>query len=256
MKEFKKESGYIFGRNPVIEALQAGSAVAKVFLLFGAQGDSARKIFSLAKKNKIQCQQYDKKKFEALERSVCPPGVKSQGVIALMSLIDTITIDELLSSVNKSKGYPFIIALDGITDPQNFGAIARSAECAGASGVIIAERKSAPITPSALKASAGALQYVPVAIAVNMINALEKCKKAGFWIIGTAADAKKLYTADVYDKPVVLLIGSEGDGIGAALKKHCDDFVKIPLAGKITSLNASVSAGIIMFEIIRQRSQM
>lgn len=253
MEKDKKESGYIFGRNPVIEALQSGEGLAKIFITYGAQGDSIRKIYQLAKNSKVPCIQHDKRKFEALERQVCPPGAKSQGIIALTNLIHTLTIPELITKLPDINNNPIIVAMDGITDPHNFGAIARSAECAGAAGIIINERNSAPITPTAIKASAGALKHIPVAVAVNMINAIEKLKEAGFWIIGTDAQADNLYTDPIFDKPVVLLIGSEGEGIGSALRKHCDYLISIPLHGKISSLNASVSAGIMLFEIARQR---
>ncbi len=246
-----EDQDYIYGRNAIFEAINSGKKVSKVFLAFGVQGGAISSIFNLCKKNGIPIVTHDKTKFNALERTVCQRGEKSQGIIALMTLIDTCELEDLLK-ISQTRKYKVLIALDEITDPHNLGAIARSAECSGASGLILPERNSAPITPAAIKASAGALNHLKVAAVGNLANALEKCKEAGFWIVGTDMNTDKIYTENIYDRPIVIVIGSEGKGIRPVIRKQCDYLVKIPMLGKTESLNASVSAGIILFEALKQ----
>ena len=173
-----------------------------------------------------------------------------------MALTRPFKLYSIVELIEKTKNItnPIFVALDEISDPHNFGAIARSAECSGCSGVIITERNSAPITPTAIKISAGALEHIPVAKVTNLQQSLKVLKDNGFWIIGTDADAERVYTDEIYNSPIVIVIGSEGKGMRLILKKDCDFLVKIPLKGKVTSLNASVSAAVILFEIQRQRS--
>lgn len=244
---------YIYGRNPVLEALRSGEEVEKVYLAQGMQGSAVSSIYSAAKKSGTPIVTYDKRKFAFLEKDACPKDSKSQGVIALMKQYKELSLKELIdiSFLNNKK--PIIVALEGINDPHNLGAIARSAEASGVAGIIITERDSSPVTPTAVKASAGALSYIPIVKVSSLINALEKLKEAGFWIFGTDSDGTKLYNDSVYDSPVLIIIGAEGKGVRPSTKKHCDYIVKIPLKGKVNSLNASVSAGIIFFEIARQR---
>lgn len=245
---------YVYGRNSVIEALESGKALEKIFILYGTQGSAINKIFSLANKNKTQCVSYSKDKFTVLEKKACPVGAKAQGVIALESAADYYSIEELINNSYKDNKKPIIVLLDGIEDPHNLGAIARSAECAGVAGIIIPERNSCPITPTAIKTSAGALQHIPCAKVSNINFAIDKLKKAGFWIIGSDASATKFYYDDLYDSPLGIIIGSEGKGMRQSITKHCDIVVKIPMPGKTNSLNSSVAAGIILFEIVKQRS--
>jgi 23S rRNA (guanosine2251-2'-O)-methyltransferase len=249
----EKES-YIYGRNAVLEALASGKPVEKIFISFGTQGESINKIFASAKRDKIPCSNLDKRKFAALEKEVCPKEAKSQGVIALMRSFETYDLlDLIMDSLEQAKN-PVIVILDGITDPHNFGAIARSAVCSGAYGIVVPERNSAPISPVAVKASAGALEHIPVSRVTNLIQALETLKEQGFWIIGTDMQADRLYTdSNIYNRPVALIIGSEGEGMRHSTRKHCDMLISIPMSGKVSSLNASVSAGVILFEIKRQR---
>ncbi len=248
------KSGYIYGRNPVIEALKSGGEVEKIYLAQGVQGGAISSIYSSAKRYGVQIVTYDKRKFASLEKDACPKDKKSQGVIAVLKQYKEFALEELIESAFLKTSLPVVVALDGINDPQNLGAIARSAEAAGAAGIIITERNSAPVTPAAVKASAGALSYLPVVKISSLITALEKLKEAGFWIFGTDSEGKNLYTDGIYDSPVLLIIGSEGKGLRPSTKKHCDFIVNIPLYGKVSSLNASVSAGIVLFEINRQRS--
>lgn len=248
------EPSYIYGRNAVIEALSAGKPVDKVFLAFGVQGDTINRIYSLTKKNRVQLVVHDKKKFSYLEDQVCPDSFKSQGVIALMRGFETFAIEDLVVAAYNESSKPILVILDEISDPQNLGAIARSAECSGASGIILPERNSAPITPVAVKASAGALEHLPVCKVSSFPQTFQYLKDNGFWVIGTDAEGDRFYTENVYDSPVAIVIGSEGKGLRPSTQSHCDVLVKIPLVGKVNSLNASVTAGIILFEILRQRN--
>ena len=150
---------------------------------------------------------------------------------------------------------PIIVVLDEIEDPQNLGAIARSAECSGCGGMILTNKNSAPISPTAVKASAGALELIPIAKVDSLVQALEKLKENGFWIVGTDAQGDRLYSDDIYDSPIALVIGSEGRGMRPSTLKHCDYLINIPIVGQINSLNASASAAVVLFEILRQRAK-
>lgn len=251
--KMSEQKGYIYGKNAVLEALESDGKIVKIFLCYGVQSSQINTIYKKAHSKKIQCVVYDKRKFAELERNVCTQDSRSQGVIALRVMVEPITVSELVRIAKKKKN-PLILLLDEITDPHNLGAIARSAECAGAAGLILPERNSSPITPVAVKASAGALEHIPLAYASNLSVAISKLKEEGFWIVGTSDKAQKDYNEKLYDAPIGLVIGSEGNGIRQSVMKHCDILVKIPLFGKVSSLNASVAAGVIIFEIVRQRN--
>jgi 23S rRNA (guanosine2251-2'-O)-methyltransferase len=248
-----EDIGYIYGRNSIIEALRSGKSIEKIFVLFGAKGKPIDTIFSMANKKKVAIVNYDKKKFYSLENKICTKNSSSQGVIALLSQIEIIVVDDLIRTSLSKKENPLLLILDEINDPHNLGAIARSAECSGADGMIITERNSAPLSPAAIKASAGALEHIPIAKAGSLSATLKDIRNYGFCIIGSDSNAENLYTDHLYDKPVALVIGSEGKGIRPSTRKYCDHLIKIPMKGKINSLNASVSAGIILFEIMKQR---
>jgi len=251
----EEKTAYIFGRNAVLEALIGDSSkIEKIFITFGASGESINKIFSLAKKNKVLCVKQDNRKFIALEKSVTPKGATTQGVIALLRMFETIELSDLIKKSFKKEKYPVIVALDEITDPHNLGAIARTSECSGVSGIILSERESAPITPTAIKISSGALEHLPVAKVGSCSQAFEKLKEAGFWIIGTDMQGEQVYTEFDFNRPVVIIIGSEGKGLRQSTLEYCDALLRIPIKGKVGSLNASVSAGIVLYEIVRQRS--
>ncbi|MGE5480757.1 MAG: 23S rRNA (guanosine(2251)-2'-O)-methyltransferase RlmB [Chloroflexota bacterium] len=248
-----KNEAYIYGKNSIAEALSEEGRLAKIFVAFGAQGGASATIISKARKLKIPISVYDNRKFAELEKRELPPGAKSQGLIALKNLIEPVSLDELIRIAFKKEKNPILVALDEIADPHNLGAIARSAEGCGVAGLVLPERNSAPVTPAAIKVSAGALEHLPVAHIGNLAQALSKLKEAGFWTVGTDGSARDFYTAPIYDKPIVLIIGSEGKGIRPGIAKQCDHLVKIPMRGKVTSLNASVSAGVVLFEILRQK---
>ena len=245
---------YIYGRNAVAEAISSESPIEKIYVHFGATGNAIEKVIYLARKAKIPVVKYDKQKFGELEKKITSEPMKTQGIIALKTLVRYYDIDEIVKLSFKRDSNPVLVLLNEINDVHNLGAIARSAECSGASGLIIPERNSSPVTPAAVKTSAGALEHIPIAKTGSVINTLVKLKEKGFWIISTDMDGKNNYYDERYDKPVVIVIGNEGKGISSAILKHSDITIKIPMKGKINSLNASVSAGIILFEILKQRS--
>ncbi|MCB0701608.1 MAG: 23S rRNA (guanosine(2251)-2'-O)-methyltransferase RlmB [Candidatus Kapaibacterium sp.] len=246
------KDNYIYGKNAVLQGIEANK-VEKIFIAFGAQGASINRIFKEANKNGISVTKYDRKRFRDLEKNVCPGDNLSQNVIAVTKQVDTLTIVDILEKSYEKTDNPLIVALDEITDPQNLGAIARSAECAGATALLITERNSAPINSFAVKASAGALTKIPIAKVTNLATELSNLKEHGFWIVGTEVDTDTVYTEEIYNSPIVLVIGSEGNGMRPRVKKVCDHLIKIPMLGTTQSLNASVSAGIVLFEILRQR---
>lgn len=246
------KDNYIYGKNAVLQGIEADK-VEKVFIAYGAQGASINKIFKIASKYGVAVSKYDRNRFKRLEREVCPGDNLSQSVIAITKQVATLSIIEVLEKAYESTDKPLIVALDEITDPQNLGAIARSAECAGASALLLTERNSSPINSFAVKASAGALTKIPVARITNLASELTNLKEHGFWIVGTEVETETKYTDDIYNSPIVLVIGSEGKGMRPRVKKVCDHLIKIPMIGSTQSLNASVSAGIILFEILRQR---
>lgn len=210
-------------------------------------------IFSLSRRFKIPLTTYDKGKFQNLLRNAGISEENHQGVVALREMGISLPISQLVDEAFDQSEKPIFVLLDGIQDPHNLGSIARSAESAGASGIIIPDSKSSPITPVAFKISAGALEYLPYSVVKSIPNTVKYLKERGFWFIGTSAEAEKLYSDSIYDSPIVLVIGGEGHGMRSYLEKDCDFMVKIPTKGRTESLNASVSAGIILFEIMRQR---
>jgi 23S rRNA (guanosine2251-2'-O)-methyltransferase len=244
---------YIYGRNAVVQAIESDK-VEKVFIGFGAQGASVNRIFKIAKNNGVPISKYDKRKFKELEKKANIKNNVSQNVIALAKQVQTVSIIELMDYAYGESKKPVLVALDGITDPQNLGAIARTAECVGASGIIITERNSSPINSFAIKASAGALNKIPVCRVTNLASELTNLKEHGFWVVGTDLEATNSYTDDIYDSPIIVVIGSEDKGMRPRVKKVCDHLVKIPMKGSTQSLNASVSSGIILFEIFRQKN--
>lgn len=245
-----KDNPYIYGKNAIIESINSDNCkIEKIFLSFGINNQY---IQLQAKKNKIACTTLDKKKFKELEQKATFSNTNTQGVIALNSLANTIDLNNYLSNVT-IEANPILVIIDGITDPHNLGAIARTAECAGVNAIIITDKGTAPITPTAMKTSAGAINHLTIIKVKNLINTLEHLKKSGFWIVGTDINGPENYTNNIYDKPIAVIVGSEGSGMSPSLKKHCDHLIKINMFGKTSSLNASVSAGVVLFEIQRQK---
>lgn len=245
---------YIVGRRAVAEAIDAQVPIEKIFFAFG--NDDAvpiSQIRAAASRAGVQCSIMDRRKFQILEKQLgCAPN-DAQGVLALRPAKDPVTLENLLQGARSSCPDPILVVLDGITDPHNLGAIARSAEGAGAYGMILPTKYSAPVTAVAVKASAGALEHLPIAKVARVSETLKQCKAEGWRIIGTAIPATALYTDDVYGGPVIIVIGNEGEGLHPSVQALCDVLVEIPMSGAVASLNASVASGIVLFEARSRR---
>lgn len=237
---------HIFGKNPVLEVLKSDRSVNKVLIAKDSQ-KAVQEVIKLAKDRKIPFQMVEKSYLDKLF-----PQKNHQGVAALVSAVDYVDWQDILAIARKKGEDPFIIILDEIEDPHNLGAIIRTADGAGAHGVIIPKRRAVPLTEGVAKASAGAVEHVPVARVANLAQIIDLLKKEGCWIVGTSVKGQKVYKQDLKG-PLVIVIGSEGKGLGRLIEEKCDFLVTIPMQGKIQSLNASVAAGIVMYEVVRQR---
>ena len=235
-------SNLLVGRNPIREALKAGRDMEKLLVAKGELIGSAREIVAMAREQKVIVQEVDRAHLDAMA-----PG--HQGLIAVVSAYAYKTVDDMLALAKERGEAPFLVILDGVTDPHNLGAIIRSAECAGAHGVIIPERRAVGLTPAAVKASAGAVEYLPVAREVNLTRTIERLKKEGVWIYGTAMNGEDYRKVD-FSGPKALVIGSEGEGMSRLVGESCDKIVTLPMKGKIESLNASVAAGILLYAMM------
>lgn len=239
----------IEGRNPVLEALKSGREIDKIFVQKSAGEGSIRQIIAMAREKNILIKEVDKAKLDGLSSTK-----NHQGVIASAALYKYYEVEDILNIAKERNEEPFIIILDEITDNNNLGSILRTADAAGVHGVIIPKRRSVALTPVVAKTSAGAVEYMPVAKVTNINQTMKQLKDAGLWIVGAEMSGDTYYEKDLTG-PIALVIGSEGEGIGRLIKENCDFLVKIPMVGKISSLNAGVSAGIIAFDIFRQRQQ-
>ena len=235
----------ICGRNPVIEALKSGANLDTIYI--DGNGGSLSVIRRLAKENGIVVKDADDKKLSRLSG-----GASHQGVVAEGACGEYVTVEDILSVSQKKGRKPFIIICDEIEDPHNLGAIIRTAETSGADGVIIPKRRSASLNATVFKTSAGAASYVPVARVSNLAACIDTLKENGVWIYGTDASGTD-YSETDFTGGVALVIGSEGFGMSKLIQKKCDFMIKLPMLGKINSLNASVAAGIFMYEVLRQR---
>ena len=237
----------IIGRNPVSEAIKSGREIDKIIVKKGEYEGSLIALVKKAKSLKIPVVEADKAKLDALS-----DGGNHQGVIAFAAAHSYADIRDMVRAAREKSRDPLIIILDKITDPHNFGSILRTANCAGADGVVISKRGSVGLSEVVAKTSAGAIEYTPVAKVTNIAETLELLKKEGFWVVGAEAEGESMYEKDLTG-PIALVIGSEGDGISRLVKQKCDFLVKINMYGEINSLNASVAAGIMMYEIVRQK---
>ncbi len=245
LSKASREDGLIVGRNPVLEALKAEKPIDAVYIC--GEGGSLGLIAKLARDCGAVVKQVSQQKLDAMSG-----GASHQGVIASGACAEYSSVEKILESAREKNEPPFVIVCDGIEDPHNLGAIIRTAECAGAHGLIIPKRRSASLNGTVFKTSAGAASWLPVARVANIASAIEELKKAGLWIFGTDASGRDYTEAD-FRVPTALVIGSEGFGIGRLVSEKCDFLLRLPLKGKITSLNASVAAGIFMYEVLRQR---
>ena len=241
---------YISGRNPVLEILKTDKEVEKIYVLKGELKGSINKILGIAGDKKIPIQHVDKNKLDDLSN-----GNIHQGVVASVSSYEYVDIDTILEKAKIQKEDPFILILDEIEDPHNLGAIIRSAECAGVHGVIIPKRRSASVNQSVYKSSAGAVEHMLVSKVTNISNTIEELKDKGLWIYGGDMSGDDYYYQASLDGPIGLVIGSEGKGISRLVKEKCDVLIKIPMLGKVSSLNASNAASILIYEILKQRNE-
>ena len=238
----------IEGRNPIIEALKNNRPIEKIMVNKASKEGSIKKILAMAKENKVIIQEVDRHKLDEMSESHA-----HQGVIAITSDYRYYDLDEILD-IPKEKGEdPFFIILDGITDPHNLGSIIRTADAVGAHAVIIPKRRSVQITPIVAKASPGAVEYLPVCKVTNIVNTIKTLKENGLWIAAVDMDGQTFYQQNL-GGPLGLVVGSEGEGISRLVKQNCDFTVSMPMSGNVTSLNASVAGGILLYEVYRQRN--
>ncbi len=236
----------LIGRNPIREALKAGRHFEALYVVKGEINGSAREIVRVAKEKRVIVKEVDRRALDAMS-----PG--HQGLIGVVSAHQYATVQDMLALAKQRGEEALIVVLDGITDPHNFGAIARTAECCGAHGVIVCERRAVGMTPGAAKAAAGAFEYIPVARVTNVSRAIDDLKAAGLWVYAADQDDDALHYKTDLKGPVALVIGDEGEGVSRLALEKCDARVAIPIRGKIESLNASVAAGILLYEVVRQR---
>jgi len=240
--------GLIEGRNAVIEALRAGVAIDKIYIARGETDATLGHIASKARQAGVVVVEADRKKLDFMSATHA-----HQGVIAVAAVREYVDVDDILAIAREKGENPLIVVCDELSDPHNLGAVIRTAECAGAHGVIIPKRRSAGLTSIVAKTSAGAVAHVPVARVPNLTACLKDLKEQGIWVFGTAADGNTtLYDADLKG-PAAIVIGSEGDGMGRLVAETCDFKVSIPMKGKLNSLNASAAAAILLYEAVRQR---
>lgn len=245
-----KREGLIEGRNAVIEALRTGRPIDKIYIARGDTDSTLRHIAAKAREKGIVVVDADRRKLDYMSVTH-----SHQGVIALAAVREYSTVGDILEIAEERGEKPLIVICDEISDPHNLGAIIRTAECAGAHGVIVPKRRSAGVTPIISKTSAGAVEHIAVARVSNITAAIKELQKAGVWVFGTAADGDtRLWDAD-FKGASAIVIGSEGRGMGRLVSESCDFKIGIPMFGKISSLNASTSAAILLYEAVRQRKE-
>lgn len=237
----------IIGRQPVLEVLKSQQSINKLLLAKGERKGTIFEILKLAKEKRVPIQQVEKKYLDKMF-----PGKNHQGVVAYVSVTDYVDWQDLLARARERKEEPLLIILDEIEDPHNLGAILRTVDAVGAHGVIIPKRRAVGLTEGVAKASAGAVNYVPVARVANIAQILEALKKEGLWIVGTSLKGENLYKQNLQG-PLAIVIGNESKGLSRLVEEKCDFLISIPMQGEINSLNASVATGIVLYEILRQR---
>ena len=244
----KEYNDQIEGRNAVLEYLESGKDINKILITKGEKHGSINKIIAIAKERKIIISELERSKLNQIAQTE-----NNQGVIAIVPPYDYCEVEDILEVAKKRQEEAFILILDGIEDPHNLGSIIRTAETAGVHGIIIPKRRACGVNSTVSKVSAGAVQHMKIARVNNISDSIEELKQAGLWICGTDINAEKYYYNQDLTGPLGIVIGNEGKGISEKVKKSCDFNVKIPMKGKVTSLNASVSTGIIVYEAVKQR---
>ncbi len=248
IKEEKIYDDQVEGRNSILELLESGKDINKIFITRGEKHGSINKIIAIAKERKVMLIEKDKRQMDQIAQTE-----NYQGVIAIVPPFEYCEIEDIIEEANKKQEDPFVLILDGIEDPHNLGSIIRTAETAGVHGIIIPKRRAASVNSTVNKVSCGAVEHMKIARVTNISDAIEKLKKEGLWICGTDINAEKFYYNQDLKGAIGIVIGNEGNGISDKVRKNCDFLVKIPMNGKVTSLNASVSTGIIVYEAVKQK---
>ena len=238
----------IEGRNAVLELLESGKDINKIFVEKGEKHGSIHKIIAIAKERRIIIVEKEKRQMQEMAQNQ-----NYQGVIAIVPPFEYCEIEDILEDAENKNEDPFVLILDGIEDPHNLGSIIRTAETAGVHGIIIPKRRAAAVNSTVAKTSAGAVEYMKIARVTNISDAIDKLKRAGLWICGTDISTEKYYYNQDLTGPIGIVIGNEGNGMSEKVRKNCDFLVKIPMKGKVTSLNASVSTGIVVYDAVKQR---
>ena len=238
---------YIIGKNPVIEALKSNRDINKILIAEGSQRGQMQQVTQLAKEGGVLVQFVPKKKIDQITDQ------NHQGVLAYVAAYQYAEMDDLFAVAEKKNEPPFFLLLDEIEDPHNLGSIMRTADAVGAHGIIIPKRRAVGLTATVAKSSTGAIEYIPVVRVTNMARTLDELKERGVWIVGTDALGKEDYRQIDGTLPLGLVIGSEGKGMGRLVRDKCDFLIRLPMAGKVTSLNASVAAALLMYEVYRKR---
>ncbi len=244
------EQEFIVGKNPIIEALKSGRPINKIWIAEGSQKGQMAKVIQLAKENGVLIQNAPKKKLDQLVDSS-----NHQGVIASVAAYEYASMDDLFMAAQTKGEDPFFLLLDEIEDPHNLGSILRTADAIGVHGVIIPKRRAVGLTQAVAKASTGAIEHVPVVRVTNIARTMDELKERGLWFVGTDAKGTDDYREATFTMPIGLVIGSEGKGISRLIKEKCDFLIRIPMVGHVTSLNASVAASLLMYEVFRKRNK-
>jgi 23S rRNA (guanosine2251-2'-O)-methyltransferase len=247
LQEQNENQDYIIGKNPVIEALKSERDINKILIAEGSQSGQMQQVIGMAKEANVIVQFVPKKKIDQLADG------NHQGVIAQVAAYEYAEIDDLFAAAEKKNEAPFFLLLDEIEDPHNLGSIMRTADASGAHGIIIPKRRAVGLTTTVAKLSTGAIEYIPVARVTNMAQTIDELKDRGVWIAGTDASAKQDFRQIDGTLPLGLVIGSEGKGMGRLIRDKCDFLLSLPMVGHVTSLNASVAAALLMYEVHRKR---
>ena len=242
-----QQHDYVIGKNAVIETLKSDRELYKLWMAENTVKGQAQQVIELAKKQNITIQYVPRKKLDQMVTG------QHQGIVAQVAAYEYAELDDLYQIAEKRNEQPFFIILDEIEDPHNLGSIMRTADAVGAHGIVIPKRRAVGLTTTVAKASTGAIEHIPVAKVTNLSRALDEMKERGIWVAGTDASAKQDYRKFDGTMPLALFIVSEGKGIGLLIKEKCDFLIKLPMAGQVTSLNASVAASLLMYEVYRKR---
>ena len=245
----KEYEDQVEGRNSVLELLESGKDINKIFIQIGEKHGSINKIISKAKENRIVIVQAEKSKLDKMSQTN-----NHQGVIAIVPPFEYSSVEDIVEEAKKRNEQPFILILDGIEDPHNLGSIIRTAETAGVHGIIIPKRRACSVNSTVYKVASGAVEHMKIARVNNLNDEIKYLKENNVWIYGTAIEATKYYYEENLTGSIALIIGNEGEGLSRLVRENCDVLLKIPMKGKISSLNASVSAGIVMYEAVKQRN--